>query len=106
MYNRFKEGRQDVNDNSRPGRRSMSTTVENIEAMKKIILDNHRINIIRAQRLIPSNFTDVLGTKPETEKILPILQNWHMVRRKPCNFFRCFKHETKGKEGCSKIVKF
>ena len=44
-YNRFKEGREDVNDDNRPGRPSTSTTVENIKAVKKIILDNHRITI-------------------------------------------------------------
>ena len=44
-YNRFKEGREDVNDHARPGRPSSSTTDENIEAMMKIILDNCRITI-------------------------------------------------------------
>ena len=44
-YNRFKEGREDVNDDARPGRPNTSTTDENIEAVKKIILDNRRINI-------------------------------------------------------------
>ena len=45
-YNRFKEGREDVNDNARSGRPSTSTTDENIEAVKKMILDNRRITII------------------------------------------------------------
>ena len=31
-YNRFKEGRKDVNDDARSGRPSTSTTDENIEA--------------------------------------------------------------------------
>ena len=44
-YNRFKEGREDVNDDARPGWPSRLTTDENIEAVKKIILDNHRITI-------------------------------------------------------------
>ena len=39
-YNRFKEGREDINDDARPGRPGTSSTVENIEAVKKIILDN------------------------------------------------------------------
>ena len=39
-YNRIKECREDVNDDTRPGRPSMSTTDENIEALKKMILDN------------------------------------------------------------------
>ena len=44
-YNRFKEGREDVNDYARPNCPSMSTTDENIEAVKKIILNNCRITI-------------------------------------------------------------
>ena len=46
--NRFREGRGDVNDDARPGRQSISTIDENIEAVKKIILDNHRITIQRS----------------------------------------------------------
>ena len=45
-YNRFKEDREDVNDDGRPGRPNMSTIKENIEAVKKMILDNRR-NTIR-----------------------------------------------------------
>ena len=41
-YNRFKEDR-DVNDDARVGRLSKSTSDENIEAAKKIILDNTAI---------------------------------------------------------------
>ena len=33
-YNQFKEAREDVNDNARPGRPSSSTTDENIEPRK------------------------------------------------------------------------
>ena len=33
-YNRFKEGREVVNDDACPGRRSTSTTDKNIEAVK------------------------------------------------------------------------
>ena len=53
-YNRFKEGRGNFNDDARPGRPRTSTTNENIEAVKKMILDNCRITI-RKVRLIPSN---------------------------------------------------
>ena len=42
-YNRSKESREDVNDDDRPGRPSISTTDENIKAVKKMILDNRRI---------------------------------------------------------------
>ena len=44
-YNRSKEGREDVNDYAHPGRPNTSTTDENIEAVKKMILDNPRITI-------------------------------------------------------------
>ena len=42
-YIRFKEGREDVNDDARSGRPSMSITDEHIEAVKKMVLDNRRI---------------------------------------------------------------
>ena len=41
-YKRFTEGREDVNDDARPDRPSTTTTEENIEAVKKMILDNCR----------------------------------------------------------------
>ena len=44
-YNWFKECR-DINDNTRPGSSSTSTSDKNIEAVKKMILHNRRINII------------------------------------------------------------
>ena len=44
-YNRFKEDREDVNDNGRFGRPSTSTTNENLEAVKEMILNNRRITI-------------------------------------------------------------
>ena len=40
-YNQFKEDRENVNDDARTGRPSFSTTDENIEGVKKTILDNH-----------------------------------------------------------------
>ena len=43
--NRFKEDRVDVKDDNRTGRPSTSITHENIEAVKKMILVNHRITI-------------------------------------------------------------
>ena len=37
-YNRFKEGREGINDDARPGHSNTSTTDENIEAAKKMII--------------------------------------------------------------------
>ena len=39
-YKRFKQGREDVNEGDRLGLLRTLTTDENIEAMKKMILDN------------------------------------------------------------------
>ena len=36
-YNRYKEGREDVNDDARPGSPNTSTTDENIVAVKEMI---------------------------------------------------------------------
>ena len=44
-YNWFQDGREDVNDNDYPGSTSASTNDENIEALKKMILEYRRITI-------------------------------------------------------------
>ena len=41
----FSEGRVDVNDEERAGRPSTSTTDENIDEVKKIVLANRRITV-------------------------------------------------------------
>ena len=69
-YNRSKEDREDVNDDACSGRPSMSVTDENIEAMKKMILENRRITIREVADNVAISFvscqaifTDALGTK-------------------------------------------
>ena len=81
--NRFKESREDLNDDARPGRPSTSATDENIEAVKKMILDNRRITIREVIDdvgisfvLCQAIFTDVLGVKRASAKIAPKLQNF------------------------------
>lgn len=39
-YKRFEEGREDVEDDERVGRPGTSTIDENVEEIKKIVLDN------------------------------------------------------------------
>ena len=84
-YNRFKEGRKDVNDDVRATR--TSTTDENIEAVKKMILDNRRITFRDIADDVGISFdscqaifTDVLDMKHAAAKIVSKLQNKH--RRK------------------------
>ena len=64
------EGREDVNNDARPDLPSTLTTDGNIEAVKKIILDNHRITIRAVTEDVGISygsyhtiFTHVLGTK-------------------------------------------
>ena len=79
-YNRFKEGR--------PERPSTSTTDENIEAVKKMILDNRRIIIREVADDVGIQFgscqvifTDVLGMKRAATKIVSKLLNF---KQKQC----------------------
>ena len=75
-YNRFKEGRENVE--KMPGRPNTSTTVENIEAVKKMILDNRWITFREVADDVGISFgsiqvisTDVLGNKRAAAKIIP-----------------------------------
>ena len=44
-YNRFRERREDVEDDTRPGRLSTSISDENVEKIKAIVLANRKITI-------------------------------------------------------------
>ena len=44
-YKLFTEAREEVNDDARPGWPSTSTTNENTEPVKKIVMKNRRITI-------------------------------------------------------------
>ena len=92
-YNRFKEGREDLNDNAYSGRSNTSTTDENIEAGQKMILDNRQITIREVTDNVDISFglcqvifTHVLDIKREAAKIIPKLINfdniaWTSLRR-------------------------
>ena len=42
-YKRFQDGREDVEDDERPGCPSKSTTDENVEKMKEMVMNDRRI---------------------------------------------------------------
>ena len=73
-YNRFKEGREDVNDDARLGCPRTSTTDDNIEAVKKMILDNCRITLRKVAD--GANIIYVLVMKCAAVKIVPKLLNF------------------------------
>ena len=82
---RFKEGREDVTDYASPDRPRTLTTDENIEAVKKMILQNCRINIREDADDVGSCqaiFTDVLGMKRAAAKIVPKLLNFEQKQRR------------------------
>ena len=94
-YKRFKEGREYVNNIACPGRPNTLTTDENVEAMKKMILDNRRITIREVADDVGKSFcsrqaifTEVCGMKREAAKILQKMVNlsknnvaWTSLRR-------------------------
>ena len=92
-YNRFKEGREDVNNDARPGRPSTSTTDENIEAVKKMILNNCRITIREVADDVAMSFgscqeifMNFLDMKCAAEKIITKILNFEQKRT---SFRRC-----------------
>ena len=75
-YNRYKEDREDVNDDVRPGHPS-TLTDENIEAVKKMIFHNHLITIGEVADEVGISYgscqlilTDLLGKKRAAVKIV------------------------------------
>ena len=44
-YKRFQDGREDVEDDGRPGRPSISTTDENVGKVKEMVMNDRQITI-------------------------------------------------------------
>ena len=99
-YNRFKKGRENINDDARLGRPSTATTDENIEEVMKIILDNRWITIKEFADDVGISFgscqaifMDVSGMKPETAKIVPKLLNFEEKKTNAwTSLIRCWRH--------------
>jgi len=79
----FSEGREDVNDEERAGRPSTSTTDENIDEVKKIVLANRRITVREVAEDLNisigschSIFTNDLGMRRVAAKFVPKLLNF------------------------------
>ena len=113
-YKRFQDGREDVEDDERPGRPSTSTTDENVEKVKEMVMNDRRIIIREVADDVgisigscPEIFSNVLGTKRVAAKFVPKLLNFEQKQRRmevaqesltmpqppyspdiaPCNFF-------------------
>ena len=88
-YNRLRKGQEDVNGDARPCRASNSRTDENIEPVKKMILDNSRItirdvadNICISFNSRQAYFTYVLGMKHTAAKIVLKLLHFEQKQRR------------------------
>ena len=88
-YKLFQNGREDANDEPRSERASTSTTDENIEAVKKIVLENRRITI----REVSEDFgmsigscheiiSGILGMRRVSAKFVPKLLNFDQKNRR------------------------
>ena len=77
--NRFKEGREGVNDDARPDHPSTSTTDDNIETVTiKEFVDDVSISFGSCQPI----FTYILGMNRATFKIVPKLLNFVQSQRR------------------------
>ena len=85
----FQEGRENVEDEPRPGRPSTSTTDENVEAVKEIVLKNRRITIREVAEDVGISvgschgiLSDVLGMRRVSAKFVPKLLNFDQKNRR------------------------
>ena len=79
-YKLFQEGRENVENEPRPGCPSTSTTDENVEAVKEIVLKNRRNTIREVAEDVGISFgschdilSDVLGMRRVSAKFVPII---------------------------------
>lgn len=82
-YKRFENGRESAESDERCGRPSTSTNDENVEKVKKMVMDNRRITIREVSEDVgisfgscQSIFSDVLGMKRVAAKFVPKLLNF------------------------------
>ena len=88
-YNRFKEGREDINNDARPDRSSTSIKDENIDWNSEENEDNRRITIREVGDDVDISFglglaifADVLGMKRTAAKIVTKLLNFEQKQHR------------------------
>lgn len=87
-YQRFQDGREDVEDDERSGCPSISTTDENVEIVKAMVMDDHRIT----SRAVADDVgistsghefvSNVLGMKRVAAKMVPKFLNFKQKQRR------------------------
>lgn len=88
-YKLFQEGRENVEDEARPGRPSTSTTDANVKEVKEMVLNNRRITIREVAEDVGISvgscheiFSDILGMKRVSAKFVPKLLNFDQKSRR------------------------
>ena len=88
-YKLFTEGREEVKDDARPRQPSTSTTHENTEGVKKIVMENRRITIREVAEDVDISvgschaiFSNILGMKGVGAKFVPKLLNFDQKTRR------------------------
>ena len=88
-YKRFQDGREDVEDDERPGRPSTSTTDKTVEKVKEMVMNDRRITIREVADDVGISigscheiFSNVLGMKRVAVKFVPKLLNFEQKQRR------------------------
>ena len=88
-YKRFQDGREDVEDDERPGRPSTSTTDENVKKVKEMVMNDRRITIREVADDVSisisschESFSNVLGMKRVAAKFVPKLLNFEQKQQR------------------------
>ncbi|GAB1860480.1 Histone-lysine n-methyltransferase setmar-like protein [Camponotus japonicus] len=88
-YKLFQEGRENVEDEARPGRPSTSTTDANVKEVQEMVLNNRRITIREVAEDVGISvgscheiFSDILGMKRVSAKFVPKLLNFDQKSRR------------------------
>ncbi|RLU18027.1 hypothetical protein DMN91_010269 [Ooceraea biroi] len=82
-YRRFRDGRENTEDDPRSGRPSTAITDKNVEKVKQIVLANRRIIVRELAEEVEASFescrkilVDVLGVRRLAAKFVPKLLNF------------------------------
>ena len=88
-YKRFQDGREEVEDDERPGHPSTSTTDENVEKVEEMVMNDRRITIRDVTDDVGISigswheiFSNGLGMKRVTAKFVPKLLNFEQKQRR------------------------
>ena len=89
QYKRFQDGREDVEDDERPGRPSTLKTDENVEKGKEMVMNDRRITIREVADDVGISigscheiFSNVLGMERVAAKFVPKLLNFEQKQRR------------------------